>query len=99
MKQENPQQHHELNEGKRKKSLQSQRRDRRRKLQKGFTGELGQKGLNSGNRFGLSQKCLDQRFCAKGPKICSLLNKWSVCSFRLALIKKNSVLSTHLCRN
>jgi hypothetical protein len=27
------------------------------------------------------------------------LNKWSVCSLRLALIKKNSVLSTHLCRN
>ena len=78
MKPENPQQHHELNEGKRKKSLQSQRRDRR-KLQKGFTGELGQTGLNSGNCFGLSQKCFDRRFWAKGPEICSLLNKWSVC--------------------
>ena len=98
MKQENPQQHHELNEGKRKKSLQSQRGDRR-KLQKGFTGELGQTDLNSGNCFGLSQKCFDRRFWAKGPEICSLLNKWSVCSFRLALIKRNSLLSTHFCRN
>lgn len=73
MKQENPQQHHELNEGKRKKSLQS-KEGIEGSFKRDSQESLGRWGLNSGNCFGLSQKCFDRRFWAKGPEICSILN-------------------------